>query len=143
MTADEHKSLNQRVHDTVMGGVCSLPADALYRGSVSLTVYAPAPRYSEDMRYAWVVHQAMCERIFSVRRRYLAAIQAQADAMLSPSNREAGATVVGLDVLAILRDRFAEAICLAAVETVGTSRPVLIPQPVTPPISDYEIKEGQ
>lgn len=74
------------------------------------------PAYSGDIAEGWEVHIAMCERPFSVRRRYFDAIQEQTRAA---SNE--GFLVAWPDVLVILRDRFPEVICRAALRAVSSS----------------------
>lgn len=72
------------------------------------TVNPACPRYSSFMGSAWDVHREMCDRPFSVRQRYLRAIQEQA-------TTDDGANLVAWpDVLVVLRHRFPEAICKAA-----------------------------
>jgi hypothetical protein len=74
----------------------------------------PVPNYSTDMRAAWEVHLAICERLFSVRRRYFAALQ---DLTRPEPPSDFVRPLDGAawpDVLVVLRHRMPEAICLAA-----------------------------
>jgi hypothetical protein len=77
---------------------------------------APKRRYSTDIAAAWEVHIAMCDRPFSVRRRYYEAMQQHATFHTDLGHRH---TAAWPDVLTVLRNRFPEVICLAALEAFG------------------------
>lgn len=72
------------------------------------------PDYAGDIAEGWEVHIAMCERPFSIRQLYFREIQEQT---ASASNE--GFLVAWPDVLVILRDRFPEVICRAALRAIG------------------------
>lgn len=143
MTADELRALNVRVHAEIFNGRilsveemrsafvawCGEGTDATlayearttdghWFGVVPHAIVGGEPSYRQDIpNYAgsiadaWRVHQAMCARLFSVRLAYFAALQNQTE-------EEAGFRVSWPDVLVVLRDRFPEAICRAALQAV-------------------------
>jgi hypothetical protein len=81
-----------------------------------LTVPNRVPHYSTDIAAAWEVHIAMCDRPFTVRRRYYEAMQQHATFHTDLGHRH---TAAWPDVLTVLRNRFPEVICLAALEALG------------------------
>ena len=71
--------------------------------------YAWLTPYSTSIADAWLVFQFMCSQLFSVRRKFFRALQAQ-------TVTSDGDLVTWPDVLVVLRDRLPEAICKAALE---------------------------
>lgn len=69
------------------------------------------PSYSTDIGDAWDVHLVMCDQRFSKRLRYIAALHEQ--------SRSKEGLPDGLHALIVLRDRFPEAICRAALAVMA------------------------
>jgi hypothetical protein len=118
MTSEELRALDAEIHRKVFGKEPRRDALA-YHGN------GPAqPEYSKNIAAAWLVHAAMCDRPFSVRRRYLQELQDIASERVNKTRREAlavytPAVVAWPDVLVVLRDQMSEAICLAARKAVA------------------------
>lgn len=129
MTDTELREIDAQVHREVMGivwdetrcRVCGWPivpegeqgcwaSNCGMRPLPERRADEPA-KYSTNISHAWNVHQLICGRLFSVRRRYYAALQEIASEGCS-------FIVAWPDVLTILRDRLPLAICLAAMKAV-------------------------
>lgn len=107
--------LDALVAEKVMGWTNLLLSDdgAYFRGihPEYPCIRVGVPDYSTGIREAWEVHLTMCTQIFSVRQRYLRAIQAQA-------RTDDGSLVAWPDVLVALSKNFPEAICRAALDAM-------------------------
>lgn len=85
-------------------------SDKLLRGAYGM---ATVPNYSTDIAAAWQVHLAMCDKLFSVRNRYLEELHNLANAELKE-----GSIVHGDYVWDVLRNKMPESICRAALAAV-------------------------
>ncbi|OWK34353.1 hypothetical protein [Fimbriiglobus ruber] len=112
------RELDAAVHTRIMGGAINAHGVAIWQPDPArdewMTMDVPA--YSTEIALAWKVHQVACGWILSRRHAYLQAIQGQA------TFSDGQMIAAWPDVLVVLRDRFPEAICRAAIRaTEATS----------------------
>lgn len=109
--------MNALVEERVMGRTVayrSLQPNGSWEfdDTAGCTRFDDVPDYCGEMGDAWLVHLNMCDRPFSVRRRYFQAIQEQAPA-------PGGGLFAWPDVLVVLRRVMPLTICRAAVKALA------------------------